>query len=117
MLLSKCVFLSLIKNVILKIEDGQKATFLQTFCASTVGALFSISVASPLDVVKTRIQNKGFGDSTSGLKIVKDILSNEGLSAFTKGLTPKLLTVGPKLVFSFTVAQYLIAFFEEHFQK
>ena len=30
-------------------------------------------------------------------------------SCLATGLAPKLLTVGPKLVFSFTVAQYLIA--------
>jgi hypothetical protein len=33
------------------------------------------------------------------------MVMKEGLSSFFKGLTPKLLVVGPKLVFSFTIAQ------------
>jgi len=37
---------------------------------------------------------------------------NEGMGAFFKGLTPKLLVVGPKLIFSFTVAQQMMGFFE-----
>jgi hypothetical protein len=39
-------------------------------------------------------------------------MQNEGLSGLFKGLTPKIIVVGPKLVFSFTVAQHLIAYFE-----
>jgi hypothetical protein len=36
------------------------------------------------------------------------MIKNEGFGAFFKGLTPKILVVGPKLIFSFTVAQQLI---------
>jgi len=35
-------------------------------------------------------------------------MREEGAMAFFKGLTPKLLAVSPKLIFSFTVAQYFI---------
>lgn len=62
-----------------------------------------------MDVVKTRIQSRGPADPKSGFRIVGELLAKEGPGALFKGLTPKLLTVGPKLVFSFTVAQYLIA--------
>merc|ERR1719219_949849 len=81
----------------------------QIFCASFFGGLSSISVSSPLDVIKTRIQNKAFDDPRSGASLVKDLLKEEGVHAFFKGLTPKLGLIGPKLVFSFTVAQWLIA--------
>jgi len=40
-------------------------------------------------------------------------VKNEGFGAFFKGLTPKLIVIGPKLVFSFTIAQQLMSFFEK----
>ena len=39
-------------------------------------------------------------------------MKKEGFGAFFKGLTPKLVVIGPKLVFSFTVAQQLMGYFE-----
>jgi hypothetical protein len=42
-------------------------------------------------------------------------VKKEGFGAFFKGLTPKLAVVGPKLVFSFTVAQQLMSIFEKSF--
>ena len=37
----------------------------------------------------------------------------EGPLSFFKGLTPKILVVGPKLVFSFTIAQQMIPIFDK----
>jgi len=42
---------------------------------------------------------------------------NEGPGAFFKGLVPKLLMTGPKLVFSFWLAQTLIPAFDTAFKK
>ncbi len=72
------------------------------------GGIASIMVSSPLDVIKTRIQNKPFDDTRSGFKVFRDLMKEEGPHALFKGLTPKLSLIGPKLVFSFTVAQWLI---------
>ena len=38
---------------------------------------------------------------------MSDLVKEEGMSAFFKGLTPKIIVVGPKLIFSFTIAQWL----------
>jgi hypothetical protein len=38
-----------------------------------------------------------------------------GPTAFIKGITPKLIVIGPKLVFSFTVAQQLIPLLDNFF--
>merc|ERR1711902_241475 len=75
---------------------------------SMAGGIASIMVSSPLDVIKTRIQNKPFDDARSGFKVFSDLMKQEGPHALFKGLTPKLSLIGPKLVFSFTVAQWLI---------
>ncbi|CAG8728542.1 10443_t:CDS:2 [Funneliformis caledonium] len=99
---------AVVKEYIFGLNDYSKATFFQNFCASIGGATASISVAQPLDVVKTRIQNRPFDAPEGGVQIIKNMIKKEGPSSFFKGITPKLIVVGPKLVFSFTVAQQLI---------
>lgn len=95
------------------ISESQQATWTQDAIASCLGAVASITVAAPLDVIKTRVQNRPFDSPESGVKIVTNLVRNEGFGAFFKGLAPKILVVGPKLVFSFTIAQHTIAFFTQ----
>lgn len=120
------------KDYVLGVSDYSKATWTQNFIASVSGAVASITVAAPLDVIKTRIQNANFEHKVSGVTVMKDLLRHEGPSALFKGLTPKvgrfarsafkillitlpqILVVGPKLVFSYTVAQSLIPFFGKY---
>lgn len=78
------------KDYVLGISDYSKATWTQNFIASIAGAVASITVAAPLDVVKTRIQNANFESKVNGFVIVKDLVRNEGITAFFKGLTPKV---------------------------
>eukprot|EP00804_Cyclotella_cryptica_P018071 CCRYP_017612-RB/>CCRYP_017612-RB protein AED:0.05 eAED:0.05 QI:496/1/1/1/1/1/2/189/267 len=94
-------------------EDGVRATWTQDAIASCVGAVASITVAQPLDVIKTRIQKRPFDSPESGMTIFRRLMQNEGLGGLFKGLTPKIIVVGPKLIFSFTVAQHLIGYFEQ----
>lgn len=96
-------------------DDGQRATWTQDALSSSAGAVASITVAQPLDVIKTRIQKRPFNSPESGLSILAKLIKNEGVGGFFKGLTPKLMVVGPKLIFSFTVAQHTIAYFTNKF--
>ncbi|KAJ6500796.1 mitochondrial carrier protein [Mycena sanguinolenta] len=102
------------KEYILGVTDYAKATWTQNFIASIAGAVASITIAAPLDVVKTRIQNANFDSKVPGLTVVRELVRNEGATAFFKGLTPKILVVGPKLVFSYTLAQSLIPLFAKY---
>ncbi|KAG8971725.1 Mitochondrial GTP/GDP carrier protein 1, partial [Tulasnella sp. 427] len=102
------------KDYVLGITDYSKATWTQNFIASIAGAVASITVAAPLDTIKTRIQNANFETNVRGTTVIKDLLRTEGVSALFKGLTPKILVVGPKLVFSYTLAQSLIPFFGKY---
>lgn len=104
-----------VKEYIFGLKDYSKATFFQNFCSSIGGAIASISVAQPLDVVKTRIQNRPFDAPESGVQIIKNMIKHEGPTSFIKGITPKLIVIGPKLVFSFTVAQQLIPLLDNFF--
>ena len=71
-------------------KDYSKATWTQNFIASIAGAVASITVAAPLDTIKTRIQNANFEHKVNGLVVVKDLIREEGMTAFFKGLTPKV---------------------------
>jgi len=90
----------------LGIVDYNKATWGQNFIASIAGATASIVVSAPLDVIKTRIQNRNFENPERGFRIVANMMKNEGATSFFKGLTPKLLMTGPKLVFSFWLGEF-----------
>jgi Mitochondrial carrier protein len=99
------------KEKIFKLQDYNAASWSQNFVASICGASASLVVSAPLDVIKTRIQNRNFDNPESGFRIVASMMKNEGVSSFFKGLTPKMLMTGPKLVFSFWLAQTLIPAF------
>jgi hypothetical protein len=95
------------------LKDHRDATLLQNSIASVVGSVSSIIVSAPLDVIKTRIQKADFDKQQSGITIMNNLIKEEGPSALFKGLTPKILVVAPKLIFSFTIAQWLIAKIEK----
>jgi hypothetical protein len=101
-----------VKDYVFNLQKYSDATFLQDSIASVAGACASIAAAQPLDIIKTRIQKANFNDRTSGFTILFKMVKEEGPGAFFKGLTPKILVVGPKLVFSFTIAQQLMSFFD-----
>jgi len=101
------------KEYLYKLTDYNTASWSQNFVASIAGASASLVVSAPLDVIKTRIQNKNFDNPESGFRIVSNMMKNEGFTSFFKGLTPKLLMTGPKLVFSFWLAQTLIPAFNK----
>ncbi|KAK9426330.1 putative Mitochondrial GTP/GDP carrier protein 1 [Seiridium unicorne] len=100
------------KEYLFALEDYNKASWFQNFVASIAGASASLVVSAPLDVIKTRIQNRNFENPESGFRILSNMAKNEGMGSFFKGLVPKLLMTGPKLVFSFWLAQTLIPAFD-----
>ena len=89
------------KEYVFGLQDYNSATWMQNTIASMAGAVASLTVSAPMDVIKTRIQNKNFENPETGLQILRHMVRDEGFTAFFKGLTPKILTVGPKLVFSY----------------
>ncbi|CCI50576.1 unnamed protein product [Albugo candida] len=87
-------------------------TFVQNFVASIFGAPARILVAQALDVIKTRVQSRPYNSPESGISIVRNLIQQDGASALFEGLMPKLSVLGPKLNFSYAVAQHLIAYFK-----
>ncbi|KAG9622105.1 hypothetical protein KCU64_g20959, partial [Aureobasidium melanogenum] len=75
------------KEYFFKLTDYNSATWFQNFIASIAGASASLIVSAPLDVVKTRIQNRNFEAKESGFRIISNMAKHEGMTAFFKGLT------------------------------
>lgn len=44
----------------------------------------SLVISQPLDVIKTRIQNQNFDGRVGGMTLVRELIRNEGPSAFFK---------------------------------
>ena len=105
---------TLLKNSLFNLDMNAKSTLFQHFICSTGASIACIVVSSPLDVIKTRVQNKDFNQNTKGIKILKDIIKYEGITGFFRGIGPKIMVIGPKLTFSFTIAQYLIELFSNN---
>jgi hypothetical protein len=101
------------KDVVFRVGESSQASVLQNFAASTVGGCLSIAVTNPMDVVKTRIQNKNFGERHTSGQVVRAIMREEGFGAFFKGLTPKITASAPKLVFAYTATEFFIARFKK----
>lgn len=72
------------------LSDYNKASWFQNFIASIAGASASLLVSAPLDVIKTRIQNRNFENPETGFRIISNMMKNEGATAFFKGLVPKV---------------------------
>ena len=88
-------------------------TFVEYNIISVVSISTSILLTAPFDVIKTRIQNRNFGSSDSMIDISRRILLEEGPRGFFKGLNTKLFVIGPKIMFSFSMSQTLISYFEK----
>jgi hypothetical protein len=78
------------KEYALGVTDYSQATWGQNFIASIAGAVASITVAAPLDTIKTRIQNANFETKVPGMTVFRELVRNEGVGALFKGLTPKV---------------------------
>lgn len=105
---------SLIREYYYNESNQRNMEFKQYLLISFITTNISIFLTSPFDVIKTRMQNKNFGDNPTILNISYNLLKYEGPIAFYKGLIPKLFTIGPKITFSFTMANYLISLIEKN---
>jgi hypothetical protein len=98
-----------VKDKVFDIKD-RKPAFFETFVSSTAGGVASVLLVCPLDVIKTRVQSGSYDGK--GLQIMKDIVREEGFGGFMKGSVPKVLMTAPKLIFSFTIAQWVADYFK-----
>lgn len=104
---------STIREYLFEKENQWELTFKQYAFISLCSSITSITISAPFDLVKTRIQNKNFGQNFNSIDVISNIIKHEGCKSFFKGLNTKLFIIAPKIIFSFSVSQYLISQLEK----
>ena len=104
---------SLFREYLFEKTNQWDLTFQQYAFTSLCSSIISITISAPFDMVKTRIQNKNFGESVDSFVTVSNIIKHEGYRAFFKGLNTKLIIIAPKIIFSYSISQYLISQLEK----
>lgn len=80
------------------------------FVSAALAGLFTTLVASPIDVVKTRLMNSPGGSGTI-FSVAKTMLFKEGITSFYKGVLPSYLRLGSwNIVMFMSYEQYKKAF-------
>ncbi len=69
------------------LQDGPFLHFCAAFCAGT----FATTVCTPIDVVKSRVQNAAKGADSGVLSIIRSSLAKDGPAVFMRGWTPAWL--------------------------
>ncbi|KII72842.1 Mitochondrial 2-oxoglutarate/malate carrier protein [Thelohanellus kitauei] len=76
------------------------------FTASFISGFFCAVATTPIDTIKTRIQNSK-GEFTGILDVVSQTVKKEGLGSLMKGFTPLYLRIGPHTILTFIVFEQL----------
>eukprot|EP00741_Cyanophora_paradoxa_P011147 tig00020553_g10768.t1 len=77
----------------LSLKDG--SSFLQSFLAGGGAGMLAAAVTNPADVVKTRVQVHAAERRLRAWDISRDIMANEGLRGFTRGMAARITRVTP----------------------
>ncbi|KAI1098203.1 mitochondrial carrier [Jackrogersella minutella] len=95
-------------------KNGSPAASLPSWQTTIIGlvsgAMGPLSNA-PIDTIKTRLQKTPAEEGVSAFKrislIARDMFRQEGIHAFYKGITPRIMRVAPGQAVTFTVYEYL----------
>ncbi|KAL2188143.1 mitochondrial carrier [Thermothelomyces heterothallicus CBS 203.75] len=91
-------------------KGGNLPSYQTTLIGLVSGAMGPLSNA-PIDTIKTRLQKMRAEEGTTALqritKIAGDMFRQEGLHAFYKGITPRIMRVAPGQAVTFTVYEFL----------
>ncbi len=92
----------LFKGILQKLDvlpDGPVLQTAASFCAGTL----STTMCTPIDVVKSRVQNlkKGAGANITVSGVIRDAIAKDGPSVFFRGWTPAWLRLQPQTTLLF----------------
>jgi len=90
-----------------------EANFLQDLIAGTIGGVCGILVGQPADTVKVRVQTQSSGLYAGPTDCFKQILKQEGVSAFFKGVGAPILANAPINATIFVVYGGMVRWFNE----
>ncbi|KAK3984191.1 mitochondrial carrier domain-containing protein [Cladorrhinum sp. PSN332] len=91
--------------------EGQNLPGYQTTLIGLVSGAMGPMSNAPIDTIKTRLQKMRAEEGTTALqritKIAGEMFKHEGVHAFYKGITPRIMRVAPGQAVTFTVYEYL----------
>ncbi|KXX76085.1 Succinate/fumarate mitochondrial transporter [Madurella mycetomatis] len=91
-------------------KGGNLPSYQTTLIGLVSGAMGPLSNA-PIDTIKTRLQKMKAEEGTTALqriaRIPGDMFKQEGIHAFYKGITPRVMRVAPGQAVTFTVYEFL----------
>lgn len=86
---------------------------LYTLGLGSTSALVSQTLCYPLDTIRRRMQLKE-SSNKNGYKVAKEIIKNEGIRNFYKGMLPNVLRMVPSNAIRFTIFDTLKSFFNKY---
>lgn len=101
---------TILKDALSKRSNGEAIPSYQTALIGLVSGAMGPLCNAPIDTIKTRLQNTKFsgqGGLERGLGIARKLLLEEGVKAFYKGLTPRIIRVAPGQAVTFTAYEFL----------
>lgn len=79
-------------------------TWKHNLCASFIASIATIIVTNPADCLKTRLQNS---DGRGRIRDAAKVLMKEGPKCLVKGITPRLVNLGPRFMVGKTIVDTL----------
>jgi hypothetical protein len=102
----------ILKTEVMGHDTDAKISVLENVQLKMAGAASSIIVASPADVVRTRVMAEKV--NTSSTRLGLNMFSNEGIGSFFKGSLLKVIMRGPQLAFAMCITDSIIDMLKEH---
>ena len=89
------------------IKEDEKPNIFKIITATLISSSIGPILTSPIDIIKTRFMNPKYNYINISYA-VKDIIKNEGISAFYKGIGFRLIRVSGGQVITFSVVENLL---------
>jgi len=93
----------------LGIKPGEKRTISAAALSGTWAGFVFATVVTPIELLKTRLQMEGVGDSSKGTKLsnlFRNIVKTEGVPALYKGLVAAWIRDAPSFTVQFATFEY-----------
>ena len=89
------------------ISSREKFTNTHSFYGGVGAGIFSVIISSPMDVLKTQMQEKSAKEKSNMIQLSKTIYNTYGLSGFWRGSLARLMRVAPGQGIMFLTFDYV----------
>ncbi len=93
------------------ITSREKFTNTHSFCGGVGAGIFSVIISSPMDVLKTQMQEESVKQKSSMVQLSKTIYNSYGILGFWRGSLARLMRVAPGQGIMFLTFDYVSKLF------